>query len=80
MTCVAALPNLPVVEAQSGNVTEVCANADGSSTSPIRSLNRLAAPPLAGRFFGPGTTVVVPFAAEEKALFPTLTLTSTRRK
>jgi hypothetical protein len=52
-------------EAAVGNVTDICANADCSSTVPITSPNqlRLAGGAL-GDFFGPGTTVGIPFAAQ----------------
>jgi hypothetical protein len=65
VTNVAALPNVPAAEAQAGNVTDICANAVCSSTTPIRSLNQLAFPAGGlGDFFGPGTTVGIPFAAQ----------------
>jgi len=34
VTTAAAWPSVPAAEAQSGNVTGWCANADGSSTTP----------------------------------------------
>ncbi|HEV2215675.1 MAG TPA: TonB-dependent receptor, partial [Terracidiphilus sp.] len=47
------------------NVTDLCANADCSQTQPITSLNQLEIPEGAlGDFFGPGTTVGIPFAAQ----------------
>lgn len=47
------------------NLTAVCANADCSQTSPITSLKQLEIPEGAfGDFFGPGTTVGIPFAAQ----------------
>jgi hypothetical protein len=47
------------------NVTQVCANADCSQTQPITSLKQLEIPEGAlGDFFGPGTTVGIPFAAQ----------------
>ncbi len=62
---VAALPNVPVAEAQSGNVTDICTNAACTSTAPIKSLQQLAIPGGGlGDFFGPGTTVGIPFAAQ----------------
>lgn len=65
VTNVAALPNVPSAEAQAGNVISICSNADCSSTTPIRSLNQLAFPAGGlGDFFGPGTTVGIPFAAQ----------------
>lgn len=61
---VAALP-VPAAEVDAGNVTHLCLNADCSSTRPITSLNDLKKPGGAlGDFFGPGTTVGVPFAAQ----------------
>jgi len=65
VTNVAALANVPAAEAQSGNITSICANADCSLAAPIRSLNQLAFPAGGlGDFFGPGTTVGIPFAAQ----------------
>jgi len=62
---VAALPNVPAAEAQTGNVTDICTNADCSATAPITSLNQLRFPGGGlGDFFGPGTTVGIPFAAQ----------------
>ena len=47
------------------NVTSICANAACSQTSPITSLKQLEIPEGAlGDFFGPGTTVGIPFAAQ----------------
>jgi hypothetical protein len=47
------------------NVTSVCANAACSQTAPITSLKQLEIPEGAlGDFFGPGTTVGIPFAAQ----------------
>jgi hypothetical protein len=47
------------------NVTQVCTNADCSQTEPITSLKQLEIPEGAlGDFFGPGTTVGIPFAAQ----------------
>lgn len=64
VTNVAALP-VPADQAQSGNVTSLCANADCSSTTPVNSLQQLAVPSGGlGDFFGPGTTVGAPFAAQ----------------
>ncbi len=65
VTNVAALPNVPSTQAQAGNVTDICTNADCSSTTPIRNRNQLAFPAGGlGDFFGPGTTVGIPFAAQ----------------
>ena len=62
---VAALPNVPAAQAQAGNVTSLCANAACTSTTPITRLQQLAIPAGGlGDFFGPGTTVGIPFAAQ----------------
>jgi hypothetical protein len=64
VTNVAALP-VPAAEAQAGNVSDICTNADCSATTPITSLKQLGLPGGAlGDFFGPGTTVGIPFAAQ----------------
>jgi hypothetical protein len=61
---VAALP-VPQDQVANGNVTDVCGNADCSTLIPITSLNQLRKPAGAvGDFFGPGTTVGIPFAAQ----------------
>ncbi|HXO37255.1 MAG TPA: hypothetical protein VN872_01385, partial [Candidatus Acidoferrum sp.] len=61
---IAALP-VPAAEVAAGNVTHLCLNADCSSTQRITSLNQLKVPGGAlGDFFGPGTTVGMPFAAQ----------------
>jgi hypothetical protein len=63
VTNVASLP-VPGPQAQAGNVTGICTNDDCTATSPIRSLNQLrVAAGALGDFFGPGTTVGIPFAA-----------------
>ena len=47
------------------NVTSVCTNASCTQTVPITSLKQLEIPEGAlGDFFGPGTTVGIPFAAQ----------------
>jgi hypothetical protein len=47
------------------NVTSICTNAACSQTAPITSLKQLEIPEGAlGDFFGPGTTVGIPFAAQ----------------
>jgi len=47
------------------NVTSVCTNPACTTTAPITSLNQLEIPEGAlGDFFGPGTTVGIPFAAQ----------------
>jgi hypothetical protein len=66
---VAQLP-IPASETQPDangitNVTAICTNADCSETAPITSLKQLEIPEGAlGDFFGPGTTVGIPFAAQ----------------
>jgi hypothetical protein len=64
---VTAISNLPVpaAEAQLGNITDICTNASCTTTQPIASINQLRMPGGAlGDFFGPGTTVGIPFAAQ----------------
>jgi len=62
VTNLAALPN-PVNNL--ANATAICLNAACSQTQPITSLNQLRVPAGAlGDFFGPGTTVGIPFAAQ----------------
>jgi hypothetical protein len=64
VTNAGSLP-VPSAEAQAGNLTDVCTNADCSATTPIRNLQQLAVPAGGlGDFFGPGTTVGIPFAAQ----------------
>ncbi|MFZ0771273.1 MAG: TonB-dependent receptor [Candidatus Sulfotelmatobacter sp.] len=47
------------------NVTTICTVADCSQTAPLTSLKQLEIPEGAlGDFFGPGTTVGIPFAAQ----------------
>jgi hypothetical protein len=47
------------------NATAFCLNAACTSTQPITSPKQLLAPAGAlGDFFGPGTTVGIPFAAQ----------------
>jgi hypothetical protein len=61
---IAALP-VPATEVEAGNVTHLCLNADCSALQPITSLTQLKKPGGAlGDFFGPGTTVGMPFAAQ----------------
>jgi Carboxypeptidase regulatory-like domain/TonB dependent receptor len=63
---------LPVPQAQMQpnaegitNVTSICTVADCSQTAPITSLKQLEIPEGAlGDFFGPGTTVGIPLAAQ----------------
>ena len=62
VTNLAALPT-PVNNL--ANATAFCLNADCSQMQPITSLNQLRVPAGAlGDFFGPGTTVGIPFAAQ----------------
>jgi Carboxypeptidase regulatory-like domain len=64
VTDIAALP-VPAAEVQNGNVTDLCVSADCTSLRPITSLKQLRVPSGAlGDFFGPGTTVGAPFAAQ----------------
>jgi hypothetical protein len=64
VTNVRALP-VPAAEAASGNVTDICLNAACTTTQPVTRLSQLAIPAGGlGDFFGPGTTVGIPFAAQ----------------
>ena len=64
VTNVASLP-VPAAEAQAGNVTDVCLNSECTTTSALTSPDQLRVPAGAlGDFFGPGTTVGTPFAAQ----------------
>ena len=64
VTNIATLP-VPSAQAASGNISDICMNADCTSTAPISNTNRLRIPAGAlGDFFGPGTTVGPPFAAQ----------------
>src|SRR6266481_5512477 len=61
---IGALP-VPPAEVTAGNVTDICLDPACSTTRPIRSLKDLRMPAGAlGDFFGPGTTVGMPFAAQ----------------
>ncbi|HKS74258.1 MAG TPA: TonB-dependent receptor, partial [Terriglobales bacterium] len=61
---VAALP-VPPSEVVNGNITHLCADASCTTLVPITSLNQLRQPAGAlGDFFGPGTTVGIPFSAQ----------------
>jgi len=61
---VAALP-VPADQVAGGNIADLCGDAGCSTLVPIRSLNQLRKPAGAlGDFFGPGTTVGIPFAAQ----------------
>ena len=56
---------LPVPVNNLANATAFCLNANCTLTKPITSLNQLRVPAGAlGDFFGPGTTVGIPFAAQ----------------
>ncbi len=56
---------VPTSEALAGNITDICANASCSATRPISRLSQLQVPAGGlGDFFGPGTTVGIPFAAQ----------------
>jgi hypothetical protein len=64
VTAIADLP-VPAAEAASGNITDICTNAACTTTQPITSINQLRVPGGGlGDFFGPGTTVGIPFAAQ----------------
>jgi hypothetical protein len=64
VTNIATLP-VPPDQAQAGNITAICTNAGCTATQPILSPNQLRVPGGAlGDFFGPGTTVGIPFAAQ----------------
>ena len=65
VTNVGALTMVPISDAQAGNITDVCTNAACTTLQPITRLNQLRIPGGAlGDFFGPGTTVGIPFAAQ----------------
>jgi hypothetical protein len=67
VTNLAALPN-PVNDLS--NATAICLNASCTQSQPITGLNQLRVPAGAlGDFFGPGTTVGIPFAAQFGARF-----------
>ena len=64
---VTAIANLPVpsAQAQAGNITDICTNSACTTMRPISSINQLRqAGGALGDFFGPGTTVGIPFAAQ----------------
>lgn len=59
------LSALPTPVNNLANATAFCLNANCTQTQPITSLNQLRLPAGAlGDFFGPGTTVGIPFAAQ----------------
>jgi hypothetical protein len=62
---VADISALPTPVNDLANATAFCLNASCTATKPITSLSQLRAPAGAlGDFFGPGTTVGIPFAAQ----------------
>jgi hypothetical protein len=64
VTNIAVLP-VPQDNIDSGNVTAICTVPDCSVTVPFSSLKQLEIPSGGlGDFFGPGTTVGIPFAAQ----------------
>jgi hypothetical protein len=61
---VSALP-IPAAQIRSSDVTDICSEPSCATTRPVTRLNQLAIPAGAlGDFFGPGTTVGIPFAAQ----------------
>ncbi len=65
VTNVAALSMVPADQAAAGNVTSICADPACSTQKPITNLSQLReAGGGLGDFFGPGTTVGIPFAAQ----------------
>jgi hypothetical protein len=64
VTSITLLP-VPAAQALSGNVTKICTDPSCTATQPITSINQLRVPAGGlGDFFGPGTTVGIPFAAQ----------------
>ncbi len=56
---------IPASDQTSGIVSAICTNANCSQTVPVTGLKQLEIPEGAlGDFFGPGTTVGIPFAAQ----------------
>ncbi len=56
---------VPAAQAASGNITDICTNPACTTTQPITSIKQLRMPGGAlGDFFGPGTTIGIPFAAQ----------------
>jgi hypothetical protein len=69
VTNIATLP-VPPAQAASGNITDVCTNPECSISAPITSPAQLrVAAGAFGDFFGPGTTVGIPFAAQAGVRF-----------
>jgi hypothetical protein len=64
VTNVASLP-VPSDQAAAGNITDVCTDSACATTQPVHDLKQLGIPAGGlGDFFGPGTTVGIPFAAQ----------------
>ncbi len=64
VTNIASLP-VPSAQADGGNITDICSNVACSMSQPITSPNQLrVAGGALGDFFGPGTTVGIPFAMQ----------------
>jgi hypothetical protein len=64
VTNVASLP-VPSDQAAAGNITDVCTDSACTTTQPVHDLKQLGVPAGGlGDFFGPGTTVGIPFAAQ----------------
>jgi len=64
VTAIGDLP-VPASQAASGNITDICTNSACTATRPVTSISQLRVPGGAlGDFFGPGTTVGIPFAAQ----------------
>ena len=64
VTAIGDLP-VPASQAAGGNITDICTNPTCTATQPIATINQLRVPGGAlGDFFGPGTTVGIPFAAQ----------------
>ncbi len=62
---VASIASLPVVTPDGTTVAAICTVPDCSATVPVTSLKQLEIPAGGlGDFFGPGTTVGIPFAAQ----------------
>jgi len=62
---VTSLASLPTPVNNLANATAFCLNASCTQTQPITGLSQLRFPAGAlGDFFGPGTTVGIPFAAQ----------------
>jgi hypothetical protein len=56
---------VPNAEAMAGSITDICTNSACTATQPISRLSQLQVPAGGlGDFFGPGTTVGIPFAAQ----------------